>query len=161
METVLELLDRLEQLIWRATQLPLTERRVVEELLALLRMIRARLPRDLEEAHRMRTEAEQLLSRAQEEARRIVLRAQEQALRLSGEHEVVRLARKRAEEILSAAQAAADETRRGADEYARQVLDDLEQGVLRVLLSIRKGKQMLERPQGGGESDEGGRAAGL
>lgn len=152
MDSVLELLDRLEQLLLRAAQLPLTERRVVDEreVRALLQMIRSRLPHDLREAHRMRAEAERILSQAQEEARGIVLRAQEQALRLVGEHEVVRLAERKAEEILSAARAAGEETRRGADEYARQVLDDLEQGVLRVLMSIRKGKQLLEGQAGSG-----------
>ncbi|MCS7172606.1 MAG: hypothetical protein N0A24_04235 [Armatimonadetes bacterium] len=144
METVWELLDRLEHLL--STRPSLWERRGLDEkeVRTLLQMIRARLPRELQEAQRMRAEAEQLLLRAQEEARGIVLRAQEHALRLSGEHEVVKLAQRQAEEILHAAQLAAEETRRGADAYARQVLDDLEQGVLRVLLSIRKGKQMLE-----------------
>lgn len=138
------MLDHLEQLV--SSKPSPRDRRGAEEreVRTLLQMIRARLPRDLQEAQRMRAEAEQLLIRAQEEAREIVLRAQEHALRLSGEHEVVKLAQRRAEEILHAAQMAAEETRRGADAYARQVLDDLEQGVLRVLLSIRKGKQMLE-----------------
>lgn len=146
MDSVLELVDRLEQLLLRAAQVPLTEKRMVDEreVRALLQMIRSHLPHDLREAHRMRAEAERILSRAQEEARGIVLRAQEQALQLMAEHEVARLAERKAEEILNAARAVAEETRRGADEYARQVLDDLEQGVLRVLMSIRKGKQLLE-----------------
>lgn len=137
-------MDHLEHLL--SSRSSLRERRGVDEreVRTLVQMIRTRLPRELQEVQRMRSEAEQLLLRAQEEAREIVLRAQEHALRLSGEHEVVKLAQRRAEEILNAAQLAAEETRRGADAYARQVLDDLEQGVLRVLLSIRKGKQMLE-----------------
>lgn len=148
METVWELLDHLEQLV-SSKSAPRDPRGLEEkEVRTLLQMIRARLPRELQEAQRMRAEAEHLLIRAQEEAREIVLRAQEHALRLSGEHEVVKLAQRRAEEILNAARVEAEETRRGADAYARQVLEDLEQGVLRVLLSIRKGKQMLEDRKG-------------
>lgn len=146
MESVLELLDRLETLITRGSGVPLTDKRMIDEkeAVALLSMIRARLPHEMGEAHRLRAAAEEVLHRAQEEARRIVLMAQEHSARLAAEHEVVQQAQRKAEEILESAALTADDTRREGEEYARQVLDDLEQGVLRVLMSIRKGRQLLE-----------------
>ncbi|MDR5697461.1 MAG: hypothetical protein QN135_07130 [Armatimonadota bacterium] len=149
MESVLELLDRLETLITRGGAVPLTDKRMVDEkeAVALLKMIRARLPHEMSEAHRLRVAAEQLLHRAQEEARTIVVRAQEHSARLAEEHEVVQQAQRKADEILERARASADDTQRGAEDYARQVLDDLEQGVLRILMSIRKGKQLLDERQ--------------
>ena len=146
MDSVLELLDRLEALIARGSSVPWTDKRIVDEreALSLVQMMRARLPAELAEAHRIRQAAEELLQRAQEHARLVVTQAQEQLSQLVDEHEVVRHAQTRAEEILARAHQEAEETRRGAEEYARQVLDDLEQGVLRVLMSIRKGKEILE-----------------
>lgn len=146
MDSVFELLDRLEALIARGSSVPWTDKRIVDhrEALSLVQMLRARLPVELAEAHRIRQAAEELLARAQEQARLVVTQAQDQLSQLVDEHEVVRHAQVRAEEILARAQREAEDTRRGAEEYARQVLDDLEQGVLRVLLSIRKGKEILE-----------------
>lgn len=146
MDSVFELLDRLEAVLNRASTVPWTDKRVVDEreVRSLLEMLRARLPAELAEAHRLRVAAEEVLQRAQEQARRIVTQAQEELAHRVDEHEVVRHARTKAEEILERARQEAEETRRGADEYARQVLEELEQGVLRVLLSIRKGKEILE-----------------
>lgn len=145
METVLDLLSRLEKLIARAAPVPLTDRRMIDEkqVTSLVRMIRARLPQDLFDAQQMRTEAIAMLHRAQEEARQIVLRAQEHVQHLADGHEVVAHARIRAEEAIARSQREATETRAGADDYARQVLDDLEQGVTRILMSIRKGRDLL------------------
>ncbi len=152
MDSVFELLDRLEAVIMHGSSVPWTDKRIVDqrEAVSLLRMVRARLPTELAEAHGARQAAEELLQRAQEQARRVVAQAQEQLSQLVDEHEIVRHAQTRAEEILARAQQEAEETRRGADEYAQQVLEDLEQGVLRILMSIRKGKEILEarRPKG-------------
>lgn len=149
MDSVFELLDRVEAMLVRASTVPWTDKRIVDEreVRSLLEMIRAKLPAELAEAHRFRSAAEDLFQRAQEQARRIILEAQEELAQRVDEHELVRHARTKAEEILERARQEADETRRGAEEYARQVLDDLEQGVMRVLLSIRKGKEILDRRQ--------------
>lgn len=150
-DSVFELLDRLETLLDRASTVPWTDKRIISEreVRSLLQLMRARLPVELAEAHRLRQAAEEVLQRAQEEARRMITEAQEELARRVDEHELVRHARTRAEEIIEQARQEAEETRRGADEYARQVLDDLEQGVMRVLLSIRKGKEILEQRQSG------------
>ncbi|MER3456060.1 MAG: ATPase [candidate division GAL15 bacterium] len=151
MDSVFELLDRLEALVSQASTVPWTDKRIVDEreFRSLLEMLRARLPTELAEAHQMRSAAEQVLQRAQEQARRIVTEAQEELAHRVDDHEVVRHARRKAEDILERARQEAEQTRRGADEYARQVLDDLEQGVMRVLLSIRKGKELLDRREEG------------
>jgi vacuolar-type H+-ATPase subunit H len=150
METVLDLLSRLEDLVSRGAPVPLTDRRMIDEkeVVGLLRMIRARLPQDLLDTQQMRSDAVAMLHRAQEEARQIVLRAQEHAEHLADGHEVVAHARIKAEEMLDRARREAAETRAGGDEYAQQVLDDLEQGVTRVLMSIRKGREMLRTRDG-------------
>lgn len=96
----------------------------VDEALGLLRMIRAALPGELAEAHRLRLEAERVQRQAQDEARRIVLEAQ------------------------ATAQREAREVRDGADAYAAKVLVELEANMLRVLEAIRKGRRLLKDAAG-------------
>ncbi len=122
--SVLELLGRLEALLRGTGGGPGRKPLDVDEALGLLRMIRAALPGELAEAHRLRLEAERVQRQAQDEARRIVLEAQ------------------------ATAQRQAREVRDGADAYAAKVLVELEANMLRVLEAIRKGRRLLKDAAG-------------
>jgi len=145
-DSVLELLGRLEALFQRGASLPLTDKKVVDERAALgmVQMIRAALPAELREAHRMRQEAERMLQAAQEEARRIVLEAQATARRLVDAHAIATAAAQRGEDLLAQAERDARGIREGADAYAARVLADLEQSVARILETIRRGRELLK-----------------
>lgn len=126
MDSIASLLDRLETIILRSEPSPRVGResgtqatlRMIDEreALGLLRMARAQLPADLRRAQQLRAEAETLQVRAADEARRLIEAAHEESRKI---HD-------------------------GADEYAAEVLTDLETRVLRVLESIRRGKEVLE-----------------
>lgn len=150
METVLELLDRAEGVLRRHLgRLPADQRQAVErEVLGLLRMARAALPKELHEATRRMEEAELLLARAREEARRIVLDAQAHARSLaeggSGRTAAVdRSASADDRGALADARREAESIRRGADEYAAAVLARLETELEKVLGTIRRGQEVL------------------
>jgi uncharacterized coiled-coil DUF342 family protein len=49
--------------------------------------------------------------------------------------------------ILEAAQREADEIRAGADEYAREVLEELQGRLDRIMLSVQNGLKELDRLQ--------------
>jgi len=119
-----ELLSRLEGLLRGTGTGPGQQPLDVDEAMGLLRMLRAALPGELAEAHRLRVEAERVQRRAQDEARRIVLEAQ------------------------ATAQRQAREIRDGADAYAAKVLAELDERVLRVLETIRKGRRLLKDAAG-------------
>lgn len=142
----MELLDRLEALLGRSAALPLTDKKVVaeRELLGLIQLIRAALPRELREAQRLRGEAERLHRSAQDEARRIVLDAQVTAQRLVDQSAVLKEVEQRGQDLLAHAEKDARDVRQGADAYARTVLADLEEHVLRILEVIRKGRELLK-----------------
>lgn len=146
METAVEILERLEEVLRRhAGRLPTAQRQALErEVLGLLQMVRAALPRELHQATRMLQEAEATLARAREDARRIVLDAQAHA-RAS---DAPATAAARAQSVLEEARREADRIRRGADEYAAGVLAQLEADVDRVLAAIRRGRQVLRAPGG-------------
>lgn len=144
MESVLEILDRLERVLRRHTErLPSGDRVAFEqEVLGLLRMIRAALPKELHHAQWLLQEAESALARSREEARRLILDAQTHA-RSFKDAPVAGAA-----VSLDDARREADRIRRGADEYAAQVLQRLEVEVERALATIRRGQQLLRAPGG-------------
>ncbi len=157
-ESVLELLTRLEALLARATVLPRTDKKVVDEreALGVLQMIRAALPAELRDAAVRAAEAERVLRAAQDDARRIVLEAHATARRLVEDHALLEEASRRSEDILARAERDALAVRGGADAYAARVLADLEQNVTRVLEAIRRGRELLKGPGGSAYNEQSG-----
>ena len=144
MESALEVLDRLERVLRRhGERLPADQRAALEqEVLGLVRMVRTALPKELHRAQWLLQESESALARAREEARRLILDAQAHARSLTD-------AQHRGEGSLSPlddVRREADRVRRGADEYAAQVLQRLEAEVERVLAAIHRGQQVLKTP---------------
>jgi cell division septum initiation protein DivIVA len=142
MDSALELLDRLERALHRNLgRFAAEHRQAIEaETIGLLRMIRAALPRELHHAAGMQEEAEGVLARAREEARRLILEAQAHARSLAA-------ARPSGGQVgMEEVSREADRVRRGADEYAVQVLHRLEGEVERVLAAIRRGQEVLRGP---------------
>jgi hypothetical protein len=154
-ESLLEVLDRLERVLRRhMDRLPLEHRKTIErEVLGLLHMARAATPRELHRAASLQGEAEAALARAREEARRLVLDAQAHARSLSG----ARPPEMRPHPLmgdLEEARREADRIRRGADEYAAQVLERLAAEVERVLATIRRAQDVLPAPAVGPAASE-------
>jgi hypothetical protein len=102
------------------------------------------VPEEVRQAKRINQEGERIIEGAHEEGERIVARAQEQAAFLIGERGLTEAAKDESRRILDRAHADADEIRRGADEYAVQVLIGLEDDLVRTLQSVKKGIEMLD-----------------
>jgi len=149
-ESLLEILDRLERVLRRQMdRLPGEHRRAIErEVLGLVQMARAAAPRELHHAAGLQGEAEAALARAREEARRLVLDAQAHARSLTDTGPGAPAARRLLD--TDEARREADRIRRGADEYAAQVLNRLTVEVERVLTTIRRGQDMLRAPDSPG-----------
>jgi vacuolar-type H+-ATPase subunit H len=154
-ETVLEILDRVEGVLRRHLgRLGAAERQAVErEVLGLLQMARAALPRELHQTTRLLQEAETTLAKAREDARRIVVDAQAHA-RALGENPSSVPAAVRGQVMLEDARREAEHIRRGADEYAMQVLQRLESEVDKILATIRRGREVLGGPGAPGRRTE-------
>lgn len=87
-----------------------------------------------------RKEAERILSEANLEAQRILDQTKIQQERMLSESEILRISKAQAEEIRNSADRDALHTRRGAENYAFEVLGQLEGIVGKVMTSIDKGK---------------------
>ncbi len=143
-----EAIDRLEYLISHSRQIPLTRTVVidVEEALACIDDLRLSLPDEVKQARWTLQEQQRLLAEAQAEAARIVNRASERAMTMVSQQELLKRAEKQAETILKDAAAKADETRRAADRYAWDVMQNLESQLLRTVATVKKGVEALRGP---------------
>ena len=143
-----EAIDRLEYLIGHSRQIPLTRTVVVdqEEVLASIDDLRLSLPDEIKQARWTLQEQQRLLSEAQAEAARTVSKAGERAQTMIGQHDLVKRAEKQAEAMLKDATAKAEETRRAADRYAWEVMQNLETQLLRTVATVKKGVEALRTP---------------
>jgi hypothetical protein len=156
---VLDIVDTLEELVGGARRLPFTPSVVVneEEILELVDRIRVALPDDLVSARHIVDERDQILERAEREiadisarteeaAARQLREAQAQAASLVEEHVIVSTATERARVLLADAEQSAAAERAAADDYAREVVQRLEEQLERWLGTVREGLQSLPQP---------------
>jgi ribonucleotide monophosphatase NagD (HAD superfamily) len=137
--------ERLEAMIANGRKLPLTSNVVVDQAAALdlIDELRHAVPEEIQSARRINAEGERILERAQQESERIVAKAQEQAAFLIDERGLTETAEAEGRQIVAEASAEADDVRRGSDEYAADVLVNLEGEVVKALQSIRRGIELL------------------
>ncbi len=101
------------------------------------------------EANRVRqnadAEARQKLAEAQRNAAELIAEAQAQAAQLVADDQIVQQAMVQAQEWKQRAEQEADAVRRGSDDYARDVLTNLENVLGKTVTQIQRGRDMLER----------------
>jgi hypothetical protein len=146
--SVYRVLDKLEAYVHEGTWLPAGYRILSEErLLELLEKIRASLPEEVGRAKVIAKDHERMMRAAQEKAQAIVDEAASKHEELVDENEIVQRARTTADVVLREAEEAARSVREGADRYAGELLAELESHLSGALGSVRKGRQVLERPR--------------
>jgi len=150
---VLVLIDKLDDLIHNARSVPLTDSVMIdrEEIYDLLDQMRSTIPEEIKQARWIVKERQEMLAEAKGEAERLLSEAQERAEKLTHDTEVVRLAEKNAQQIMEDARDQERLIRLGAEDYADEVLGNLEMNLDKFLAAVRRGR---ERLQGRGEDDE-------
>lgn len=157
--TVVEIIDTLEELVTTGRRVPFTPSVVVneEETLELIDRVRVALPDDLVEARhtleerdrlleRAEREASEVVDRARQDAERIVREAHELAATLVDQHALLRTANEQAAELVAEAERQATSERTAADDYARDVMQQLEDQLAKTLATVRQGLEALPRP---------------
>jgi len=143
---ILQLVDRLEELLDRGWRLPLSSKVVVDEdtFLNIVDQMRISVPQEIKQAREVREERDRYVGQAHEEARRIIAQAREDATRHLDSHRLREAAEAEAEAILKRAEEAAARIRTGADEYAEARLRDLGEHVAKMQEVIRNGVEALK-----------------
>lgn len=147
---VLQLIDKLEQLVISGGRLPLSTRIIVDEqqILDVIDQLRVTVPEEIKQARRVSSERERVLEQAESEAEKIINTAREQATLMLQDTELVRAAEEEAARVIQNAHDQADEVRLGADHYAMEVLSGLENELTKLLITARKGRATLDRKPG-------------
>ncbi len=112
--------------------------------------MRSTIPEEIKQARWIVKERQEMLNEAKQEAERVLKEAQERAEQLASEMEVVRLADRQAAQLLEDAREREREIRLGAEDYADEVLGNLEVNLDKFLAAVRRGRERLQgRGEGG------------
>ena len=154
---ILMLVDRLEAVINGGWRPPMMGKVMVDEreVLDVLDLMRNAIPDEIKQARRTIQEREKVLAQAQTEANRIVSQAQERVERMLSEDSVRLAAEARAREIVEQARRDSDDVRRGADDYALEMLDRLDDQLRRIEGNVRNAiHAMTAQPPPAQDSEE-------
>jgi len=140
------LIDRLETMVTGAKRMPITGRLMLDEqeLADLIDQMRTVLPEEVRAARKVLRERDSLITEAQQQADEVLKNAHEQAEMLLDQEGLMAEAQARANQYLDEAMQAAQERVNGADDYAREVLSQLQQQLTRHLSIIEKGLHALD-----------------
>lgn len=143
---IMALIDKLEDLIATGKKVPLTNSVVVNEkdLYDIIDEVRATLPDELKQARWIVKERQEMIEEAEKEANRLIEESREKANALAAETEVVKRAEKQAADILDAARAREREIRLGAEDYADEMLANLEVNLGKLLTAVQRGRDRLQ-----------------
>lgn len=121
------LIDRLEELLDRATRIPYTSRVLLDEdeYLRLIDQMRISVPQEIKNARQIEADREARLAAAQEQGEAIIAAAREKAEALTSEHRILEEASRRSDEVLAQAYEEGNAIRSDADAYALEVLERL------------------------------------
>ncbi len=133
------LVDRLEAVVNGGWRPPATGKVCIDEreVLDVLDLMRTAIPDEIKQARRINQDREKTLAQAQTEANRLVSQAQERVERMTTEDNVHLMAEERAHEIIEQARRDAQDIRQGADDYAMDMLNLLDGEVRRVQGSVQ------------------------
>jgi cell division septum initiation protein DivIVA len=143
------LVDRLEQALNESTRIPLSPYLLVneEKVYSLLDQMRVAVPEEIKRANRIEAEKERILAQAKEEAERIRELSRLEAGELVKRDAVVNAAQHRAENIVERARRDAEALRQDADVYIVDVLQRLEQDLMRTMSVVRNGLEKVQAEQ--------------
>ncbi|GAC1333633.1 MAG: hypothetical protein NVSMB17_14300 [Candidatus Dormibacteria bacterium] len=146
--SIVELIDHLEYLVHRAQRVPFTHNVMIDEdeILDLLDQIHVNLPEEIKRARAILEEQEKMISEAQQEAARISQGAVQKAEEMLKDHEVTRKAEGHGKALVREAQQRAEEQRKQADDYAADVMQQLESHLVRTVATVRKAQETLRKP---------------
>ena len=143
---IMALIDRIEEALDAARSLPLTRGRLVdvEKVYEIIDEIRANFPDELKQARWIVKERQEMLEEAEKEANRVLEEARDRAQAIASEQEVVKLAEQQAAAILDDARAKEREIRLGAEDYADEMLANLEVNLGKLLTAVQRGRDRLQ-----------------
>lgn len=144
---VLNLLEKIEDIVEDASKLPLSSKIMVdkEEILEVINEIRLKLPDEINRASWVAKERQRILTEAQSEAEEMMEKVKEQQRKLVEENEITRLAKQTANQLLQDAEIKANEMKMGAYSYSDEILSKLQDKIRDINNIIEVNREDLKR----------------
>ena len=144
---IFTLLDTLEDILDKSKHVPFTEKGIVdkEEILEIIQEIRLKLPDELKQAKWIKEERGRILQEAEKEADDIVREAESRIISMIDEHEITRKAYDQKAEIIETANEMSREITKGTKDYADGILENLENAINDINISIAKALETIEQ----------------
>ena len=140
-----QLFGQLEDLILNSPKVPLTNKIIIDEdrLIDLIDHIRQDLPSEFRHAQDICAQRDGILQDAQRESEGLRANAERDRLRMVSDTEIYRQAQQEADRLIRDAHIQIHEQQANADQYADEVLAELENKIGRALQTIKNGRQSL------------------
>jgi len=143
---ILEIIDLMEETIDKAAVVPLSGKILVdkEDLLDYIQEMRLVFPDEVKEAKWVKEERERILAEAQTRSETMIKNAEEKVVQMIDEHEITKQAVEQANQMVNEAQTKAMEIKTDCDQYADDILNDLEKRLDMLLRKVHDDKAYFE-----------------
>ena len=143
---IMALIDRIEEILESGRTVPFSNSKVVDpdKIFEIVDEIRAQFPDELKQARWIVKERQEMLEEAEKQANLILEEARERAQAIASEQEVVKLSEQQAAAILDDARTKEREIRLGAEDYADEMLANLEVNLGKLLTAVQRGRDRLQ-----------------
>lgn len=141
-----EILDEMDAVLDKAMVMPLSGGKAlinVEHMRKLIDDIRLHMPQEIRQARAVVAEHNSVIAEAKTEAEKITRQAEDRARSLVNNDEITRRANAQATETINQAQIKAREIRKGATDYAENIMRTTEDVLTGKLNEIRQSRQSL------------------
>ncbi|MHB8926012.1 MAG: ATP synthase subunit B family protein, partial [Coriobacteriia bacterium] len=115
-----------------------------DKIYEIIDEIRANFPDELKQARWIVKERQEMLEEAEKEANRVLEEARDRAAAIASDQEIVKLAEQQAADILDSARTKEREIRLGAEDYADEMLANLEVNLGKLLTAVQRGRDRLQ-----------------
>ena len=119
----------------------------VTEAFEIIDEIRDRFPSEFSQARAIVRERQNLLDDAEAEANRMISDAQREVITISSDTEVVRIAHQQADKLIADAREFDYQTRMGAQAYAEDVFNHVDQSLDTLLNNVRRCRERMNAAQ--------------
>ncbi len=143
---ILNLLERIEDIIEEASKFPLSNKVMIdkEEILEVINEIRLKLPDEINRASWVAKERQRILNEAQSEADELIEKVKEQQKYLVEENEITRQAQKYADQLVQEAERKASDMKMGAYSYSDEILSKLQDKIRDINAIIEQNREVLK-----------------
>ncbi len=144
---VLNLLEKIEDIVEDASKFPLSNKVMIdkEEVLEVINEIRLKLPDEINRASWVAKERQRILMEAQTEAEELIEKVKEQQKMYVEENEITKQAKIYAQQIVEEAEQKANDMKLGAYSYSDEILSKLQDKIRDINNIIEDNRDMLKK----------------